>query len=156
MKSLTAPQTSLPAGCRLASVPPAGAPARERLAVGWVLTENPWIGTDAVKLSVIRKVVDVDYGRTVLKDLPERERFARQTDNVAEGYVAVYFAPEGSRITVYALRFSDPKFTPSGLSTTLGGGLRIIVKGTIAAVLVADGKTGECSRALVKHLESRP
>lgn len=153
IESLTAPSTTLPTGCRLATVPPPDAPELARLTAGWVLTENPWIGTDAARLSVLRKVVDVDYSRRVLKDLTGPERFARMAENVVEGYAAVYLTPEGRRVTVYALRFTDPKFTPSGLSTTFGGGLRIIVKGAIAAVAVADGVNGECYRALVKHLE---
>ena len=147
LQSLTVPRERLPRDCRLLPVPrpKSGQPQ----IVGYPnLTENPWVGTDREKLRSIRQVIDGP------PHAQGPDEWSRLSDNVIEGYRAIYIGAATDRVevNVYAVRFTDSKFAAKALLTKLVGD-RVIARGSTVVRVIARGN-GECVKRITEYVTS--
>lgn len=146
LQSLTVPADRLPHGCRLAPVPKSA--TGKPLFVGYPnLTENPWVGADVAKVRSIRGIVD---GPPYWHGPGE---WSKLSDDVIEAYRAIYRAADGAKTDVYAVRFTDPKFTNKASLRSLADGVPVIVRGTVV-ISLSGARRSVCFRAVTDYITS--
>jgi hypothetical protein len=163
IRALTVPESQLPLDCRLVSAAPtqsgptSGTIVVSSDAVGAGI--NPWIGTDVGRLASIRESIE---GGPLLPDpvaiTPSaRARFrAKLAEGVAEGYEAFYAGPNGERLPVRGLRFSEPsQATSSGARQPVPSPRRRIERVAFDGIVaVVSGPAGQCFDAIARHLQA--
>ena len=157
--ALTAPESTLPAGCALAPSP------SERTGDGRVVSgfwfglpieSNPWAGERPQLLVEIRTRM---FGLSPMPDGPPDARIAAQIGRTLvegmSGYAAFY-RQEQARVAVYALRSADPqqwtRSSPVEKDDSTGQGIVRIRKGQVSALVVGD--RGPCFAALDEHVRA--
>ena len=118
LAALTVPQDGLPRGCRLAPEMPGS------------ISENPWVGNNAVKVASIRAAVEGPP--PTITDPIRRGTRTRSTEHVIEAYRARYLAERGGWVDVSAVRFDEPKWTAAAALMKLEGKRPRIILGPIA------------------------
>ena len=149
LNQLTA-TNGLPAGCSLATDKPVIGLSR---AAG--VDTNPWRGNNR---SVVASIREVMYGAPRLVDGPPLSGaqlsrfFARLSEGIDEGYVALYTQPGAEDVAVHALTFSNGERLPGRSNTPRHNSSRTVwlERGRTAIVLFGD--EGTCSRAIESHL----
>jgi hypothetical protein len=159
LDALTAPPSTLPAGCAL--VPAAVERAEGKRVTGglwaWLrIQSNPWTGETPQVLTEIRTRM---FGLSPMPDGPPDARTARQIARTLveglSGYAAVYRQGD-ARIAVYALRSTDPRqWTQSSLPEQDDGTGQAFARlrtGRLAVLVVGD--RGACFESLERHLRA--
>jgi hypothetical protein len=159
LDALTAPSSTLPAGC--AVVPAAserqdGGRVTGGLWAGMRLQSNPWTGETPAVLIEIRTRM---FGLAPVPDGPPDARTAAQIARTLveglSGYAAIY-RQDAARVAVYALRSAGPvQWTRSRLPERddgTGQAFARIGKGTVAVLVVGD--RGACFTSIERHVRA--
>ena len=154
LSRLTVPADRLPKGCRLA--PPlrpdaSGKPRTDYPPLG----PNPWVGNRPPSMASIRQSVE---GRPD-SDLTGPALHKHMEQNLVAAYVAKYLAADGGTVTVWAVRYDDPKLAMRPLLKTLDGQVARIVFGSSAARIswsfgrsMKSNAAETCYRAIRDHV----
>jgi hypothetical protein len=157
--ALTAPPTTLPAGCALVPVASEWKDGRRVTGGLWAwqrLRSNPWTGE---KPSVLTDIRSRMFGLSPMPDGPPDARAAGQIARTLvdgmSGYAAVY-RQDAARVAVYALRAVDPlEWSRSSLPEKddgTGQAFARFRKGRVAVLVVGD--RGPCFAAIERHVRS--
>ena len=157
LSRLTVPADRLPKGCRLAPLvrpDPSGKPRADFGPLG----PNPWIGNRPASMATIRHAVE---GRPD-NDLQGPALYKQLEQNLVAAYEAKYLAEDGGTVTVWAVRYDDPKLAMTPLlKTAIQGDVARIVFGSSAArVSWSFGRTMRsapvetCYRAVRDHISA--
>jgi hypothetical protein len=156
LDALTLPSNRLGTECRLAPAATAKVAPGQPLSTGrWAglpVSSNPWRGDDESTVAAIRARIDRP---PTTPDPPglsrvELARFRLQwARGIEEAYAAIYDTAGGDPVTVYALRFSDPReLERLRASPQRLGGLQFVGR----TALVATGRPGDCFGLVADHL----
>jgi len=143
--------SDLPEGCALAT---------DRHVVGLSqpvgIDANPWRGIDREVIASIRETM---YGPPRLADGPPLDAdalsrfFARLSEGIDEGYVAVYSQQRGEDLAVYALTFSKSKRVVNERTASRTNPRPAIWFDRGNTVVVLYGDDGPCSRVIQSRVE---
>ena len=157
LNALTVPEDRLGSECRLSpssTVPIEGNRVRAGLWAGLPISSNPWQGDERATVAAIRERLEVTPAPPDGPPMsrPELAQFRlKLADDVEEAYAAVY-ADAGPRlVTVYAVRFKEPRDAPqTRTKASAGAGFRF-VRGRTAVVMT--GAPGTCLEVVGGHLQ---